>query len=154
MLLVKSNIMEEVKLIWDPLWNSYKIRLVYIEPLLPSKLTLDHFTDCLNFFNVQVFTDKNGDREEVNDVVIIFTNRIHASQLEDVLKKAHILKKNKVEIITVYFQHAKMPWNVKDELTAVASIPENVLTLQSSKKLRRTLKKRICPSVRAMRECF
>ena len=101
-----------------------------------------------------MFTDKNGDREEVNDVLIIFTNRIHASQLEDVLKKAHILKKNKVEIITVYFQHTKMPWNVKDELTAVASIPENVLTLQSSKKLRRTLKKRICPSVRAMRKCF
>ncbi|CAB4000278.1 Hypothetical predicted protein [Paramuricea clavata] len=43
-----------------------------------------------------------------------------------------------------------MAWNVKDELTAIASIPQNVLTLQSNKKLRRTLKRRICPSVRAM----
>ena len=109
-------------------------------------------TDYLNFFNLQVFTDKNGDREDVNDVLVIFTNRIHATQLEEILKKAQNLKKNKVEIITVYFQNSKMPWNVRDELTAIASIPENVLTFQSNKKLRRTLKKRICPSVRAMRE--
>lgn len=99
-----------------------------------------------------MFTDKNGDRQEVNDVLVIFTNRIHATQLEEILKKAQNLKKNKVEIITVYFQNTKMPWNVKDELTAIASIPENVLTLQSNKKLRRTLKKRICPSVRATRK--
>ena len=99
-----------------------------------------------------MFTKKDGDRRKVSDVLIIFTSRIHPTQLEDVLKRAHKLKKKKVEIITVYFQRTKMTWNVKDELTAIASIPQNVLTLQSNKKLRRTLKRRICPSVRAMRE--
>ena len=88
----------------------------------------------------------------MNDVLIIFTNRIDAFQLENVLKRAYKLKKNKVEIITVYFQRTKMPWNIKDEFRAIASIPENVLTLQSNNKLRRTLKRRICPSARAMRE--
>ncbi len=101
-----------------------------------------------------MFTDKGGDRRKVNDVLIIFTNRIDAFHLEDVLKRAHKLKKNKVEIITVYFQRTKMAWNIKDEFRAIASIPENVLTLQSNNKLRRTLKRRICPSARAMREYY
>lgn len=91
----------------------------------------------------------------MNDVLVIFTNRIHPTKLEGVLKRAHALKKNRVEIITVYFHHSKMAWNVKDEMTAIASIPGNVLTLQSTRRLKRALKRRICPSFRAMREyCF
>ena len=105
-----------------------------------------------SLFMFKVFTNKDGDREKVNDVLVIFTSRIHPTQLEDVLKRAHKLKKRKVEIITVYFKHTKMTWNVKDELTAIASIPENVLTLRPQKKLKKTLKRRICPSVRAMRK--
>ncbi|XP_028415968.1 collagen alpha-1(XII) chain-like [Dendronephthya gigantea] len=105
---------------------------------------------ALEVVQKKVFNNKNGDRKKVNDVLIVFTNRFLPTQLEDVLRKAHKLKQKNVEIITVFSQATKIAWNVKDELTAVASIPENVLTLQSNRKLRRTLKKRICPSARAM----
>ena len=105
---------------------------------------------ALELVQTKVFTDKDGDRRKVNDVLVIFTNRVDPFQLEDVLRRAHKLKKNNVEIITVYFQRTRMAWNVKDELRAIASMPENVLTLQSNNKLRKTLKRRICPSLRAM----
>lgn len=107
---------------------------------------------ALELIQNKVFIDQGADRPGIHDVLILLTNKIDASKLEDVLKRAKELKSKNVEIITVAVTKKKLMWNFKDELTAIASIPQNVLTLQPKhlRKLKRTLNRRICRSRRAM----